>query len=128
MSRTKHSRVISALEKRALCFCNKGQRQADQDEVLFNEAVDKTGTVSTVGLADSENSEDDETVTGTTAVMATYLENEGIQGVSDDLLNVHAIVPGVKPEGVTRLIYENPDGINTRISRNEKSEKNKRIN
>ena len=126
MSRTKHSKVMSALEKRALRFRNKGQRQVDQDEVLFNEAIDETGTVTTVGLTDSDDS-DDESATGITitAAIATALENEEIQGISNDLLNVHGIAPGAKPEGVTRLIYENPDGFNTRISGNERLEKAK---
>jgi hypothetical protein len=31
------------------------------------------------------------------------------------------------PEGVTRLIYENPDGFNTRISGDEKLEKAKEL-
>ena len=128
MSRTKHSKVMSALEKRALRFRNKGQRQVDQDEVLFNEAIDETGTVTTVGLTDSDDS-DDESATGITitAAIATALENEEIQGISNDLLNVHGIAPGAKPEGVTRLIYENPDGFNTRISGNEKLEKAKEL-
>ena len=39
MSRTQHSKVLFVLEKRALRFCSKGQRQIDQDEVLFNEAI-----------------------------------------------------------------------------------------
>merc|ERR1712086_334557 len=128
MSRTKHSKVMSALEKRALRFRNEGQRQVDQDEVLFNEAIDETDTVSTVGLTDSDDSED-ESSTGITitAAIATALENEEIQGISNDLLNVHGIAPGAKPEGVTRLIYENPDGFNTRISGNKKLEKAKEL-
>ena len=126
MSRTKHSKVMSALEKRALRFRNKGQRQVDQDEALFNEAIDETGTVTTAGLTDSDDS-DDESATGITitAAIATALENEEIQGISNDLLNVHGIAPGAKPEGTTRLIYDNPDGFNTRISGNEKLEKQK---
>ena len=32
-----------------------------------------------------------------------------------------------KPEGVTRLIYENPNGFNTRIGSNEKLDKAKEI-
>ena len=35
---------------------------------------------------------------GITADIATYLENEEIQGVSEDLLNVHGIEPRAKPE------------------------------
>ena len=69
-SRTKESKVMSTLEKRTLCFRIKGQRQVNQDEVLFNEAIDETGTVSTVGLTDSDNSAD-ETATGIIAVIAT---------------------------------------------------------
>ena len=124
MSRAKHSRVLSALEKRALRFRNKDHNQADQDEVLFNEAIDETGTVSTVGLTDLD---DDTIATGVTEAEATMLENQEIQGITGDLLNVHGIAPGAKPEGVTRLIYENPDGFNTRISGNEKLEKAKEL-
>ncbi len=39
----------------------------------------------------------------------------------------HGVAPGPKPEGVTRLIYENPNGFNTQISYNEKIEKAKEI-
>ena len=42
-------------------------------------------------------------------------------------MNVHGISPGAKPEGVTRLIYENLNGFNTRISGNEKLEKAKEL-
>ena len=124
MSRTKHINVLSALEKRALRYRSKGQKQVDPDEALYNEAIDETGTVSTAGLTDSD---DDTIATGITSAEATYLENEEIQGISDDLLNVHGISPGAKPEGVTRLIYENPNGFNTRISGNEKLEKAKEL-
>ena len=48
MSRTKHLNVLSALEKRALQFRSKGQKQVDLDEALYNEAINETGTVSTV--------------------------------------------------------------------------------
>ena len=39
---TKHSNVLSALEKRALRYRSKGQKEVDQDEVLYNEALDET--------------------------------------------------------------------------------------
>ena len=76
---------MSALEKRALCFYSKGQIQVDQDEVLFDEAIDENGTVLTAGLTDSDES-DNESARGITiiAVIAPTLENEEIQGVSDD--------------------------------------------
>ena len=124
MGVTRHSRVLSALEKRALRYRRKGQCQADMDEVLFNEAIDETGTVSTAGLTDSDNESLGNRII---EAEATYLEQEEIQGVSDDLLTIHGMAPGPKPEEVTRLIYENPDGFNTRINGNEKLDKAKEL-
>ena len=125
MSRVKHSKVMSALEKRALWFWNKGQKQVDQDEVIFNKDVHKIGTVLTVGFTYSDG---DTTAMGISTTEATCLENEEIQGVSHGVLNVYGIVPGAKPGEVIRLIYKNPDCFNTRMSDNEKLEKTKRNN
>ena len=99
MGVTRHTKVLSDLEKRALVYRRKGQKEVDQDEALFNEALNETLTVSTLSLTDS----DDESL-GTifTTAEATYLENEDFQGVSYNLLSMHGIVPG--PKGVTRLI------------------------
>ena len=47
--------------------------------------------------------------------------------ISEELLRVHGIAPGKKPEGITRIIYENVNGLNTRISGNEKVEKAKDV-
>ena len=55
--------MLSALERRAVRFRNKDHKQVDPDEVLFNEAIDETGTVSTVGLTDLD---DDTIATGVT--------------------------------------------------------------
>ena len=40
---------------------------------------------------------------------------------------MHGISPGKKGESFTRVIYENPNGFNSRISRNENLEKAKNI-
>ena len=32
--------------------------------------------------------------------------------IADEILEVHGVVPGRKAEGVTRLVYENSDGLN----------------
>ena len=45
--------------------------------------------------------------------------------IAEELLRVHLISPGKKPEGVTRIIYENEYFFNTRICGNEKVEKEK---
>ena len=51
----KHVNILLALERRALRFSNKGQPRKDQDEVLYDEALDETGTVETVDLLDSDS-------------------------------------------------------------------------
>ena len=43
--------------------------------------------------------------------------------IAEELLRVCGISPGKKPEGVTRIIHENANIFNTRISRNENLEK-----
>ena len=50
MNITKHINVLTALEKRALQYRKKGQVKLDMDEVLYNNTVDETGTVSTESL------------------------------------------------------------------------------
>ena len=47
--------------------------------------------------------------------------------IAKELLRVHGISPGKKPEGVKRIIYENANSLNTRISGNEKVEKAKEV-
>ena len=52
-------------------------------------------------------------------------EMEELLGMEDYLLQPHGLVPGVKGEGVTRLLYENPDGLNSNIANNDKLTKAK---
>ena len=123
---TRHTKVLTALEKRALRYRRKGREEKDYDETLYEEAIDETGTVATGELVEpslTDSSADDYM----SSAIASMLENEEIQGVSDDLLNIHGIAPGPKPEGVTRLLYENPDGLNTRMCGNEKLDKAKEL-
>ena len=47
--------------------------------------------------------------------------------IAEELLRVHGIAPGKKPEVVTRIIYKNANSFNTRISGNEKVEKAKEV-
>ena len=48
--------------------------------------------------------------------------------MSDYLLEVHEVPSGRKGEGVTRLIYENLNGLqSTLLSKNEKLEKARRV-
>ena len=85
MSLTKDSRILSVLEKKALRYHRKGQGMVDIDEILFNEAINETGTVLTEGLTDTEDSTQGAI---TTQAMATYLGNEKVTGVKDNLLTI----------------------------------------
>ena len=49
----KHVNILSALEKRALRFSNRGQPCKDHHKVLYKEVLDETGTVETAHLSDS---------------------------------------------------------------------------
>ncbi len=45
----------------------------------------------------------------------------------DEVLKVHGVAPASKGEGIIHMIYENANGINNRLSDNEKVEKTKEI-
>ena len=49
------------------------------------------------------------------------------RGVSHEVLQVHGVAPGKKPDGCSRLLMENPNGFNTCMKDNEKLEKAKEI-
>lgn len=58
---------------------------------------------------------------------ARVLEAVELQQVQDEVLEVHGVLPGKKPAGViTRLLYENANGIDGRFSNNGKLEKARR--
>ena len=80
------------------------------DEVLHQEALDKTGTVSIASLTETD------TDSVTLRENSVEWEEEGTVDNSEELLRVHRIAPGKKPDGVTRIIYENANSFNTRIS------------
>jgi hypothetical protein len=47
-------------------------------------------------------------------------EQVEIRGVSEELLQVHGTLPGKKLEGITRLLYENANGLANRLGGNKK--------
>ena len=70
-----------------------GKIKIDHDEVLYNEALDETGTVSTEGLTDSDvESCNDSLSVG----VAEALETQELVGVTDELLEVQGVAPGKK--------------------------------
>jgi hypothetical protein len=120
-NRTKHSKVLSILEKRALRYRDTGKYSVNdgRKERRFD-GIDKTGTVETAGLTDSDSEEEVESEEGFTVKVKEFLEASGVR---DELLQVHGVAPGTKLEGVIRLIYENLNGLNARMSDNEKLDK-----
>ena len=59
--------------------------------------------------------------------LAATLEREEVAGIAEELLEVHGVAPNKKAEGVTRLMYENVDGMLNRISNNDKLDKAKEV-
>lgn len=87
--------------------------------------IDETGTVDTTGLTLGEGGEDGVGRMSTGEVR--QMEVLSALGVNEEVLSIHGTAPGVKGEGVTRLIYENMDGLLNKIGGNEKLEKAKAI-
>ena len=69
------------------------------DEVLYQEALDETGTVSIDSLTESD------TDSVTLRENTVEWEEEGTVDITEELLRVHGISPGNKLDGVTRIIY-----------------------
>ena len=124
MSTTKHNKILSVLEKRAIRWRDKVRHKHNEDDLLYREALDETGTVDTSPLSDSD--------TECESVDSENKQTEqcnglGIAGVLDEVLEVHGVAPGGKADGVTRLLMENPNGLRNTISGNEKLEKGKEV-
>ena len=120
MGITKHARVLSALEKRAMRYRNRNVNDVDPDDRLYKEAIDETGTVETTALTDSDN----ESLSSTEELSPQQFIKSNI---CEDLLKIHGVAPGKKPDGVTRFIMENVNGMPNHINGNEKLEKSKDI-
>ena len=84
---------MAVLERRALRYRKGAKIKIDHDEVLYNEALDETGTVSTEGLTDSDiESWNDSLSVG----VVEALETQELAGVADELLEVQGVAPGKK--------------------------------
>ena len=89
-----------------------------EDKRLLDEAINETGTVQCPTAGDDEESR---------VNVEEQLKNK-IREVSEYLLEVHGVPPGRKGEGVTWLIYENLNGLQSTLSsKNEKLEKARRV-
>ena len=46
-----------------------------------------------------------------------------VREIVEELLEVHGVVPGKNADGIVRLIYKNVNGLNSRMTDNEKLDK-----
>ena len=122
MNRIEHQKVLA---KRALRYRYGVGRGALETGERCDEAIDETGTVLTAGLTGEEGDGKEEE--GVTASEVRIDEMMAAMGVQAEVLPVHGTAQGTKADGVVRLIYENVDGLNNKISGNEKLEKEKGI-
>ncbi len=89
-----------------------------EDERLLDEAIDETKTVPCANIGGEEAS----------CVNVEEQLIKEIREVSDFLLEIHGVPPSWKGEGITRLIYENLNGLQSTLSsKNEKLEKARRV-
>jgi hypothetical protein len=115
---TRHQNVVTALEHRALHYQNSKSYEELEDKRLMDDAIDETGTVPRFHAGDDKDNR---------VNVEEQLRKE-IREVSEYLLEVHGVPPGRKGEGITRLIYENLNGIQSSLSnKNEKLEKARRV-
>ncbi len=85
-----------------------------EDKRLLDEAINEMETVPCANVGGEEAS----------CVNVEEQLIKEIREVSDYLLEVHGVPPGWKGEGITRIIYENLNGLqSTLLSKNEKLEK-----
>ncbi len=115
---TPHQKVLTALEQRAARYLNSRTCEDLEDERLLDEAIDETGMLLHASERDGERSR----------VVVEEQQIKEIRGVSEYLLEVHGLPPRRKGEGVTRLIYENLNGLQSTMSKqNEKLEKARQV-
>ena len=75
-------------------------------------------------LSDTE-SENDNNEINVTEQEIRWKEREELKGVDEYLLKVHGREPGRKVEGVTRLLYENRNGLNNRLCWEQEAKQSK---
>ena len=127
MNITNHKSVLLALEDRANRFKPRG-KLSSLDDRLFAIALDKTGTV---GVYQCVEEGVDVIWTNERERLALLKQQEQINlreiGIIEDVQRIHGFLPASEGEGVIRLMYENANGINNRMSNNLKVEKAKEI-
>ena len=90
-----------------------------------DDSFDDKGTVLTANSTNKESKEEE--VERMPLQEVRQEEIISALGVQEEVLQVHGTAPGLKVEGIVRLIYENLDGLSNKMSDNKKLEKEKGI-
>jgi len=99
------STVLMAFEQRTTRYRVR-ERLAEASTRTHNWGLNKTGTIDASRLLQSREE-------------IQKQEEIDIWGVSEEVLQVHGVLPGKKEEGITRLLYVNANGIHDRLGGNE---------
>ncbi len=99
MANASHVSVLRALTERADRLRNNRGKLANVDNLLTFWAINKTGTVDASLLHSTRENEEQRSAT-------EQQERRRVREamVSDDVLRIHGTAPGLKGEGITRLI------------------------
>ena len=104
---TKHNKVLTALERRALRFDQRQSYEDEQDKELFESLLNDDATVSTACQSLSDSDDEIDVLVNSKEVRLSkeeisVKEREELREVDDYLLEVHGRAPGRKGSGVTR--------------------------
>ncbi len=113
METTDHNTILRILEHRAKRFCPEIHLVHDQE--AMDSRIDETGTLES--LMDAYGRE----------VAARVVEQQELQNLNDEVLEIHGVQLGKKPDGVVHLVYKNANGIDGRFKNNWKVKKVKEI-
>ena len=111
---TRHETVLQVLTNRAQRFRRK-MNVVGSEVSTHDWTVDETGTINTSVIISELETEQQE-----------ISEMNNIT-LPEEILQVHGYAPPKKAEGTVRLIYENVNGLQNRLSGNEKVERAREI-
>jgi hypothetical protein len=105
------------LEQQVRWYLESRSYEEFEDARLLDDAINETGTVAAPPVEDDDKR----------CRTAEQEVSKEIRGVSEYLLDVHGPPPGRKRDGVTRVMYENLNGLQSMLSKNEKLNKARQV-